>query len=201
VSPAANLADQARQLLLGLQAPELAPFLEEWPPSPIPHSVGPRYLPVLRWLAQAGAAAPPFSSEFIGTLIEAAPSLAWRRSYTLAEANADFLDNYGWTEFIGLQGPTPSVHLACGVLLLGPHVTYPAHRHEAEEIYVPLAGTAAWKQGGEDWRERRPGAVIHHALHEPHAMQTLSFPLIALYLWRSKDLAQKSRMEAAPGPT
>jgi len=88
----------------------------------------------------------------------------------------------------------------CGVLLLGPHVTYPPHRHEADEIYVPLAGTAAWKHGNEGWRERLPGSVIHHAPYVPHAMQTGQEPLLALYLWRSEDLAQQSRLDPAPGP-
>jgi hypothetical protein len=197
VLSAANLADQAHGLLRGLHAPLLSPFLNDWPTSSSQRNIEPQALPVLRWLPQVRAVAPPFSSQLVDALLAAAPLLAWRRSYTLEEVSAGFLDNYGWAELMGLEGPNLSQNLACGVLLLGPDVTYPPHAHEAEEIYVPLAGTAAWKQGREDWRERPPGTVIHHARHEPHAMQTRSSALLALYLWRSKNLAQKSRIDPA----
>jgi len=110
-----------------------------------------------------------------GALVAAAPTLAWRRSYSPAAVGAQFYENYGWTEFAGLTGPIPSKHLACGVLLLGPQVTYPPHRHEAEEIYVPLAGTAKWRHGNESWRERPPGNVIHHARHESRSIFCLTF--------------------------
>jgi hypothetical protein len=42
--------------------------------------------------------------------------------------------------------------------------------------------------------------VIHHAPYVPHAMQTGQEPLLALYLWRSENLAQQSRLDPAPGP-
>jgi quercetin dioxygenase-like cupin family protein len=191
----AHLADQAQRVLRGLNAPLLSPFLSEWPTSSTQRGIEPQSLPVLRWLPHVCEAAPPFCAQFVVALVEAAPLLAWRRSYTLEEVGAGFLDNYGWAELIGLQGPTASQSIACGVLLLGPETTYPPHAHEAEEIYVPLAGTATWKRGSEVWQERTPGTVIHHARHVPHAMRTASSALLALYLWRSKNLAQKSRIE------
>jgi hypothetical protein len=132
-------------------------------------------------------------------LLEMAAELAWRRSYSPDLAGVDFYENYGWTEFAGLMGSVPSDRLACGVLLLGPHVDYPPHRHEAEEIYVPLAGTASWQQGVGPWRDRPPGTVLHHARHEPHAMRTGREALLALYLWRSENLAQGSHLVPAAG--
>jgi hypothetical protein len=80
--------------------------------------------------------------------------------------------------------------------MLGPATHYPRHRHEAEEWYLPLSGTAAWQQGDADWRDRPPGTLIHHAGNEPHAMRTGAGPLLALYLWRSANLAQKARLDA-----
>jgi hypothetical protein len=195
--PPMQLAADAKELLKGLLAPELAPFLDVWPRASGQRRVEPNALPVLRWLPEARETAPAFSYQFVAALVEAAPRLEWRRSYGVAEVGAAFFDNYGWTELMGLEGPTPSEHLACGVLLLGPQLTYPPHWHEAEEIYVPLAGAASWKCGSEAWRERRPGTVIHHARHEPHAMRTGASSLLALYLWRSHDLTQKSRLVPA----
>jgi quercetin dioxygenase-like cupin family protein len=200
-APAYDLLGQARELLANLHAPELTRFLKEWPSAPERRSVPPSGVPVLRWLPHIRRSAPAFSTPLVNTLAAAATSLAWRRSYSPAAVGAHFYENYGWTEFAGLIGPAPSKHLACGVLLLGPHVTYPPHRHEAEEIYVPLAGTAGWKHGDGPWRERPPGSVIHHARYEPHAMQTGQEPLLALYLWRSENLDQGSRLDPAPVST
>ncbi len=197
--PGSQLADRAHKLLIGLSAPGLRSFLEEWPRPSAPRSVVPSSVPALRWLPRIHDAAPKFSSEFVDAMVTAAPSLAWRRSYSPALVGAAFFDNYGWTELLGLTGPVVSEHLACGVLLVGPHLTYPPHRHEAEEIYVPLASVAAWQDGTGRWRERPPGEVIHHASHEPHAMQTGASPLLALYLWRSRHLAQQSQLDPSPG--
>ena len=196
-APADDLLAQARVLLTNLHAHDLSPFLEEWPSASERRSVPPSSVPVLRWLPHVQQSASTLSVPLVNALVASATSLAWRRSYSLATAGAQFYENYGWTEFAGLTGPVPSKHLACGVLLLGPHVTYPPHRHEAEEIYVPLAGTAAWKHGNDRWRERLPGSVIHHARYESHAMQTGEEPLLALYLWRSENLGQKSRLDSA----
>ena len=81
------------------------------------------------------------------------------------------------------------------MLVLGPGITYPPHHHEAQEIYVPLSGVAEWRHGGLPFAQVQPGALIQHASNESHAMQTLAEPLVALYLWRSSDLAQKSQLD------
>jgi tetratricopeptide (TPR) repeat protein len=190
-----DLAVQARRLLVGLQAPQLAAFLDAWPSATARRRLAPEGIPALRHLSAASAGAPPFSAAFVSAFAAAAQTLAWRRSYTQAEVGADFLDNYGWTELIGLKGPVPSDRLACGVLLLGPRVVYPPHHHEAEEIYVPLSGAAQWRHGDEPWRQLAPGTVIHHLPNASHAMRTGEAPLLALYVWRSKDLAQESRLD------
>jgi quercetin dioxygenase-like cupin family protein len=199
--PIGNLAAQTRGLLAGLRAPELTFFLKDWPSVSTRRRVTPSTIPALRWLTQINELAPNFAAPLVGGLVSAAPSLAWRRSYSPALVGAGFYDNYGWTELAGLTGPIPSERLACGMLVLGPHESYPPHRHEAEEIYVPLVGTAAWKHGTDHWRERAPGAVIHHRRHEPHAMRTGALPMLALYLWRSENLAQQSHLDPSAGPT
>ncbi len=124
--------------------------------------------------------------------MRAAPSMAWRRTYTEPDVSAAFLQNYGWSEIVGTTGPQPSEKVACGFLILGPRTFYPRHQHEAEEIYIPLVGTASWQQGDGPWAEYAPGTVIHHDRNEPHAMRTGTSPLLGLYLWRSADLRQKA---------
>jgi hypothetical protein len=192
---AGNVIERTHALLDSLRAAALAPFLADWPLAKERRPVVPSALPVLRWLPEAKADAPALTVELVNDLCRAAPRMAWRQTYTATEVGREFLENYGWSEIVGLSGPLASERIACGFLLLGPETHYPRHRHEAEEIYIPLAGTALWQQGDGQWRERQPGTVIHHSSDEPHAMRTGARVLLAVYLWRSANLHQKSHFD------
>lgn len=195
-----NTAERIKRLLQSLRqpavAPLIAPFLADWPESYLPRAVAPAHLPVLRWLPDIAADPAAFAADLVAAVCRAAPSMAWRQTYSVQDLDAAFLDNYAWSEILGTSGPVAAARIACGLLLLGPATHYPRHRHEAEEIYLPLSGTAAWQQGEAPWLDRMPGTPIHHAREEPHAMRTGAGPLLALYLWRSANLAQKARLDA-----
>jgi hypothetical protein len=191
-----NIAARIKELLDSLEAPALAPFLAEWPSNAGHRVVPAASLPVLRWLPDIAGDAAAFGIDLVAAVCRDALTLAWRQTYTANELGATFLDNYGWTEILGDSGPAASRRIACGFLVLGPSTHYPRHRHEAEEVYLPLSGTAAWQQGDRRWREQPPGTVIHHARDEPHAMRTGTAPLLAMYLWRSANLAQRARLES-----
>jgi hypothetical protein len=202
--PAAQpLEELARDLLFALDHPALRPFRADWPssradraaPTAAPQSAAP--LPVLDYLPAIAAARHDFAAALIQALCRAAPALRWRQTYSTAQIDAAFLRNYGYTEIIGPTAPRECRQLACGFLLLGPHTHYPRHLHEAEEIYVSLAGRAGWLQGDAVWRDHPPGTVIHHTSGEPHAMRTADAPLLALYVWRSADLNQTARLVTA----
>jgi len=190
-----DLAAQTRLLLDSLAAPELSRVLADWPSATQSRAVEPCALPVLRWLPEAAGDAPRFSETLVHSLCRAAPSLAWRQTYAASDVGTEFLEKYGWSELIGARGPIPSEHIACGWLLLGPGTLYPRHRHAAEEIYLPLAGTAAWQQGDGLWREKPPGELIHHGSGEPHAMRTGARPLLALYMWHGANISQKASLD------
>jgi hypothetical protein len=197
VPPTLDLADRTRAALEALDSPPVTAFLADWPRTARKREVPPAALPVQRFLPAIAAAATRIAPELIAALVRAAPALAWRQTYTADEMGAQFLDHYGWTEILGLRGPRHSERLACGFLLLGPRTHYPDHRHAAEELYVPLSGRAEWRQGDQGWRSREPGTVIEHRSEERHAMRTNEEPLLAVYLWRGGDLAQKSRLSDA----
>jgi hypothetical protein len=170
-------------------------FLRLWPTRPWRwRQASPQRLPVLQWLDAAVTNSAPEFCAIAKDLSSWAQSLAWAQTYSSAEVGELFLDRYGWTELIGLRGPVQSETLAVGFLLLGPETEYPAHRHVAQELYVPISGKAQWRRGDAVWRERPPGALIYHASNESHAMRTMEEPLLALYLWRCGDLAQKSEL-------
>jgi Dimethlysulfonioproprionate lyase len=197
MTTAAVIAERIRQLLESVNQPALAPFLADWPHDAVHREVQGSRLPVLRWLPEFAGDAQAFGIDLVAAVCDAAPSLAWRQTYTVNEVGEAFLDNYGWSEISGTNGPLVSERIACGFLVLGPSTTYPRHRHEAEEVYLPLSGTASWQQGDGVWRDKPPGTPVHHAGDEPHAMRTATRPLLALYLWRSRDLAQKARLDHA----
>jgi len=196
----ANLLALIRRLLASFTAQAPAPFFDDWPVLQDARRDAPRSadaasaLPVLRWLPRIAADAHNLDPELVCAVRRAAPSLTWRQTYTPNELGAAFLENYGWTELFGARG-RERVKIAGGLLLLGPNTLYPVHRHEAEEIYLPLSGAADWRQGDATWRKRPPGTLIHHCSEEIHAMRTGDEPLLALYLWRSERLSQKARLE------
>jgi hypothetical protein len=196
--PDATIAEPIKRFLESLRRPELVPFLEDWPRTYTSRGVPASTLPVLRWLPEICGDCIA-SAGLVADVCRAAPSMAWRQTYSTREADAAFLDNYGWSEILGETAPIAGGRIACGLLLLGPSTHYPRHRHQAEEIYLPLHGTAAWQQGDAVWRERTPGTLIHHASEEPHAMRTGAAPMLALYLWRGGGLAHKARLDAALG--
>jgi histidine ammonia-lyase len=195
----ALMAERIKVLLRSLGNPLLVPFLEDWPDTYHRRAIAASSLPVLRWLPRIAGDGAAFAADLVAAFCDAAPALAWRQTYTAKDLDAAFLDNYGWTETLGGTGPLASERLACGFLLLGPSTHYPRHRHEAEEFYLPLSGTAAWQQGDAVWRERAPGTAIHHAADEPHAMRTGTDPLLALYLWRGARLDRKARLDGTAG--
>ena len=65
------------------------------------------------------------------------------------------------------------------LLLLGPHTLYPPHAHPMIELYYPLAGTADWKRGDEDWAPKAPGTFIHHPSGVAHATRPGTEPMLA----------------------
>jgi hypothetical protein len=136
----------------------------------------------------------PSTATLVSALVAIAPALEWRQTYSREDFGARFLERYGWTEIVGLRGPIASAKIACGFLLLGPDVEYPAHAHEAHEIYYPLAGEALWMRDRRAFVAQPAGATIEHLSWTPHATRTGRDPLLALYLWRGGDLAAKSKI-------
>lgn len=173
----------------------LASFLADWPSEAVPFRNRPaRPLPVLSFLPDATAAADPSTVDLVRLFEAANRHLRWDQTYSAAEVGAAFLEKYGWTELIGRSGPVAGQDMAVGALLLGPDTEYPPHRHAAEEIYVPLTGPSLWMQGREEWVIQPSGEPIYHRPWLPHAIRTRSAPLLAVYLWRGRDLTRKSQL-------
>lgn len=194
-SEVAALASAVRRLLEDVGGEAAAAFLRDWLVRPRWRATASCSLRVLEWLRPACRAGWADAAGVLAALEAASPRLAWRQTYGPEDFGADFLERYGWTELIGARGPVMSDRIAVGFLLLGPALTYPPHSHDAEEVYLPLSGRAAWRRAAQPWRRVSPGALVHHPSRLPHAIRTATEPLLALYAWRGGDLAQKSRIE------
>jgi len=193
---AIELADAVHTFLSNLDNVPLSRFLANWPSQPYnTRELAPHSLPVVACLPMLAGAADKRTAVIVKKLAAAAKLLFWGQTYTQADFGQDFLQNYGWTELIGLRGPIASGVIACGFLLLGPDALYPCHSHTAEEIYLPLSSPTFWTQGEDDWVSRPRGRPIYHRSGLAHGMRTASTPLLALYLWRGGDLTQKSQIK------
>jgi hypothetical protein len=191
-----KLVDALFDYLQHLDNPCLSLFLQHWPLKPYSiRTLSPRLVPVVSYLPKIEVDEKGRSAGVIKILQKSARQLCWGQTYTAEEVGDAFLQNYGWTECIGLRGPVKSDDIACGFLLLGPDTEYPRHSHEAEEIYVPFSSTALWTKGKGHWAAGQRGVPIHHEPGVLHGVRTGSAPLLALYLWRGKGLDQKSRIE------
>jgi mannose-6-phosphate isomerase-like protein (cupin superfamily) len=157
-------------------------------------------LSVLAWLERLPPPPDPDARRLVDLLVARASRLTWRRTYDPGVADPAFLERYGWAELVGPFGPWPSERARLGFLLLGPETLYPAHAHAAEEIYLVVAGTAAWWRGQGPWEVRPPGALIHHPSRTPHATRTGAEPLLALYLWWGEALREHAAFVPGGGP-
>ena len=128
----------------------------------------------------------------VNQLLQSRPQLHWRRSYTTDDFGQAFFDNYCFVELIGTRGHFASDEIAAGIVLFGPGISYPNHWHVAEEFYFPLTSDALWSRDDGPYETRKSGEFIHHESNMPHAMKPQDAPLLAAYVWRNGDLAQKS---------
>ncbi len=185
----------ALRRLLEAAGPPAFPFLRDWPRDLTRRPLVARSLPVVSALGGLERFAAPETRPLVQAVAALAGDLDWRQTYTSADFGERFLQNYGWSEWIGRRGAFASDAIACGFLLLGSETEYPAHSHEAEELYLPLAGHAWWRSAQSDWRLRLPGQWIHYPSWTTHAMRTDAEPLLAAYVWRAGDLTAKSRID------
>ena len=185
----------AAHTLVAAQEGAARRFYADWPQHLTARPQVAKSLPVTHALDGIGRFAVPATNVLVQNIQRLARHFEWRQTYVSGDFGERFLQCYGWSEWIGRRGIFDSDRIACGVLLLAADTEYPAHSHEAEEIYLPLAGSALWKSRDSPWTIRAPGECIYHPPWMPHAMRTRREPLLALYVWRSGDLTARSRIE------
>ena len=111
--------------------------------------------------------------------------LDWSQNASYNETNCtpEFLTGYAYAGISGPEGPLVCAAPRGGLMIMGPHVTYPAHNHAPKEIYLVLTPGTQWQLDEGDWFEVTPGDLIFHDNWQMHAMKTTSQPLLAFAGW------------------
>ena len=78
----------------------------------------------------------------------------------------------------------------------GAGLNYDWHSHQAEELYLTLAGGAVFRVDG---NEAFVGSneTRHHESWQSHAMTTTEQPILTFVLWRGDGMGDLPRMDAA----
>jgi mannose-6-phosphate isomerase-like protein (cupin superfamily) len=167
-------------------APHLAKVLARLGAATSRYVAPPTLQPVVRHVEGMPPLAGGGSEALARAIAVAADALAWRPPYPELKGDpsyARFLDGYSYVNLAGPQGPVVTPDLGLFVTIQAPGITYPAHRHDAFEVYYVIAGRGEWKRGDESWTVREPGTFVVHGSQEAHAMRTGAEPLLAAAAW------------------
>ena len=151
--------------------------------------VTPEPVPALERVRADASPVAPETRPVVEALQRAAPFVRWRRSYSLDDGFPKaFLDNYGWFDLAGPDGPYAADDLRIMFGYWGPGLHYPDHSHAQEEHYLVLAGSAWFRLADQPFRRLGPGEVFHTPPGAVHAAEMRDEPLIAMAIWRAEDL-------------
>ena len=113
-----------------------------------------------------------------------APRLPWIQTAGYLDVmSRHYLENFGYVQLLGPGSVVEHSSVRVGIGVWGPHLHYPAHHHEAEELYHVLAGRPVFTSGDGAPRATRPGDAVHHSPWESHTQDFGDAPTVLLYCW------------------
>ena len=111
--------------------------------------------------------------------------MRWRETYRGRSDQTAFMDRLGCFSIIGEDGPYGSEQLRGFVVYMPPRLYYPWHAHPAEEAYLVISGTAAFRREGHVAERLSEGQVMMHTTDQAHAIETFDEPMLSLVVWRN----------------
>jgi dimethylpropiothetin dethiomethylase len=105
--------------------------------------------------------------------------LAWEYGYERVPRH--LTNKYGYATIMGPDGPVVWPDLTLGLVLFGPHTTYPAHSHDGiTESYLSLSGF--WSEN--DMGTYAPGSMVMNLPNHTHTITTADRePVLLAYAW------------------
>ncbi len=175
--------------------PDLASF-GDWPTDLAATELSPEHVPATRLVSEFDLEGTAATQAMIRAIAASAEQAHWKRTYTEDEVGADFLARYGYYELFGPTGHFHSTQLRGYVAYWGAGLNYDWHSHQAEELYLTLAGSACFKiEGNAEFVD--PGQTRQHASWQSHAMTTSDQPILTFVLWRGDGIGDLPRMDMA----
>ena len=186
----------------GLPARRLKPSSRDWPRELIARPIVARSLPVVAALQGLSRFAAPRTRALVDAIAALAGELDWRQTYTSADFGQRFLDNYGWSEWIGQRGafverrdrlrrpPARPGHRISRPFARGGGALSPSGRPRLL-AFGPVRLAAA-----------RAGEWIHHPSWTTHAMRTARrAPARGLCLARRRSQREIAHRQVSGAPS
>jgi hypothetical protein len=173
--------------------PKLRDFAP-WPKQLPPARLEPVAIPAISLIEGLTVQTTPATSPIVDCIKSASREVCWQQTYSEAEVGVDFLNRYGWFELVGPTGHFRSDSARVFIAFWGAGLHYPAHLHEAEELYYVLAGSAEFHSQDESSALLVPEGTRYHASNQGHAMDTHTQPVLTLVLWRGRGLDGSARI-------
>ena len=172
--------------------PELKKF-SKWPDDLILSNIKPCMIPASSLVRDFPIDGTRETQAFIDSIKENVHLGNWTRTYSEKEVGYDFLNRYGYYELFGPNGHFQTTQLRAFIGYWGKNLFYDWHCHEAEEVYLVLAG-GAWfyVEGEKKWVG--PNQTCSHSSMQRHSMQTKSDPILTFVIWRGKGLNDLPKM-------
>lgn len=186
--------DLARAYLSSRPAP-VADYIAPLPENPAFVAPSPLALPSGTGLAETCKSVSPSTQPLAKAILKAAGHLRWQQGYSEKDVGADFLQRYGWCHLAGPEGPFVVQGTRLFLGYWGAGLDYQEHWHEAEELYLPIAGGGQFRVRGQAPHWAGPGDAVFHASNQPHATVMGQSGLLALILWRGPNLAMSVTIE------
>jgi len=188
-----DLLEAARQL--HQSHPDLSDF-GAWPTDLTPSGLQPTPIPALGLVKSCDEAGTDLTAHMVDAVRATAHLVNWQLAYSEEEVGVDFLKRYGYFELFGPSGHFYSTQLRGYIAFWGAGLKYDWHSHQAEELYLNLAGNALFKVAGDE-AHVGPGQTRLHGSWQSHAMDTYDKSILTFVLWRGEGIKDLPQMDAA----
>ena len=152
-------------------------------------SMLPQKQPVQKLVNKISVPKFPKTSHILECIIRANYELKWNTTYSENEVGPDFIKRYGWFDLIGPNGPFLINSIRIMIGYWGENLDYQMHWHEAEEAYVPLAGSALFWSENKGKKIATVGDIVIHKSNEKHWTKMTNGFLLALAIWKGTNLS------------
>ena len=141
----------------------------------------------------------PKTSHILECIIRANYELKWNTTYSENEVGPDFIKRYGWFDLIGPNGPFHMEGIRIMIGYWGANLDYQMHWHDAEEAYVPIAGSALFWSEHNETKIAGVGDIVIHKSNEKHWTKMTNGFFLALAIWKGTNLSVNPKISSRDG--